>query len=101
MGNTTLPFFLELILLDEGRLRVKMITAQEQAWAWERGIGPAILAKALETTGKRIVSSIKYNSGTEERREDAVDEMWQKMVTRDETVYLEAEDRFEVLPKLK
>jgi hypothetical protein len=89
------PFLLELVALDDARLRVAMIEDYGQQWAVKKGIGPALLVKARGITAKRIVSSVRYSA--EERREDKAEEMWRKMVCRRQAIYHSSDVRYEVV----
>lgn len=91
------PFHLHLVPLQDGRLRVASIHDNYQEWATGRGIGPAILIRAMQVTGKTIVSSVSEDPDTEEGRTPDADRMWAGMEKRGQARRLENEDRFQVV----
>jgi hypothetical protein len=92
------PFQLTLVTLDPGRVRVATIHANKQKWSEGMGIGSALLTTAARLLARTVVSSVLADPARDESRDETAEAMWCKMVSRNQAIYLSAEDRYQVTP---
>jgi hypothetical protein len=94
-------FYLKLVPFAGRGYRIDMINDNEEKWAQNKGIGPALLICAREKLQAAIFSSVPDDDGSNEMRTPDSTEMWSKMFSRGEAVFHVAEKRYEVLPNTR